>query len=302
MTDMALEVAKRQALMKTLAEEFRRRAVLTTDYLTSVDFGWGPERVKDASRGIWNPRSYAATLSIVSDPHGEYDDGPHEGSLFRYAYERRPEGQDPLGGSNSKLREAMRLGLPIVMLRKVADAQFVPVMPVYVVHDEPRQRRFLLALDEGQRTLPDSSVLDAEATRYWRRVTADRLNSGVFRSLVLTAYGLKCAICGLGVPELIVATRIGSDRDGAPSPSAAHGLSLCALHDAAYRSQLLAVSPDFQVHLSAALLTPETAHLRIGAGHESETPRIRLPARRRDWPDSDRLAQDFDSYLSTHAA
>jgi putative restriction endonuclease len=105
----------------------------------------GPGTDQGHQQGISNPSTYAATLTIVSDPDGEYDDGDHGDSLYRYSYEKRPEGQDPRGGSNAKLREAMRLGLPIVMLRKVADGRFVPVMPVYVVKEEPEHKRFLLA-------------------------------------------------------------------------------------------------------------------------------------------------------------
>lgn len=75
--------------MHTLAAEFARNAVLRRSYLGSVDVGWGPERLIDASKGIWNPRSYAATLTIISDPDSEYDDGDHADSLYRYSYEKR---------------------------------------------------------------------------------------------------------------------------------------------------------------------------------------------------------------------
>jgi putative restriction endonuclease len=122
--DLFHELSKRESLMHALATEFAQNAVLTSRWLSRVDFGWGPERVKDVSKGIWNPSAYAATLTIVSDPQGRYDDGDHGDSLYRYSYETRPAGQDPRGGSNAKLREAMRLGLPIVMLRKVADGKF----------------------------------------------------------------------------------------------------------------------------------------------------------------------------------
>ena len=110
--DLSVEFSKREALMHALATEFAQNAVLTSKWLGRVDFGFGPERVKDVGKGIWNPSSYAGTLTIVSDPDSEYDDGDHGDSLYRYSYEKRPAGQDPLGGSNNKLREAMRLGLP----------------------------------------------------------------------------------------------------------------------------------------------------------------------------------------------
>lgn len=60
----------------------------------------------------------------------------------------------------------MKFGLPIVMLRKVAGGQFVPIMPVYVVKEEPEHKRFLLALDESLRFLPGPAHLTEEQRRY----------------------------------------------------------------------------------------------------------------------------------------
>ena len=104
-----------------LVTEFAQNAVLTSRWLGRVDFGFGPERVKDVGKGIWNPSSYAGTLTIVSDADIDYNDGDHGDSLYRYSHEKRLAGQDPRGGSNTKPREAMRLGLPIVMLRKISE-------------------------------------------------------------------------------------------------------------------------------------------------------------------------------------
>lgn len=66
----SLEFSKREALMHALAIEFAQNAVLTSKWLGRVDFGFGPERVKDVGKGIWNPSTYAGTLTIVSDPPG----------------------------------------------------------------------------------------------------------------------------------------------------------------------------------------------------------------------------------------
>src|SRR4029077_10978518 len=124
-------------------------------------------------------------------------------SLYRYSYERRPAGQDPGGGSNNKLREAMRLGLPIVMLRKVYDGRFVPVMPVFVVKEEPEHRRFLIALDESLRFLPDPAHLTEDQRRYLARVVRQRTHQSECRARVLGAYELKCAVCDLKKTRLL---------------------------------------------------------------------------------------------------
>ena len=49
--DLSEEFSKREALMHALASEFAQKAVLTSSWLSRVDFGWGPERVKDVSKG-----------------------------------------------------------------------------------------------------------------------------------------------------------------------------------------------------------------------------------------------------------
>lgn len=296
---MSLERAKREALMYAIAAEFGSNAVLTTNWLTSVDFGWGPERLKDISKGIWNPTSYAATLTIVSDPDSEYDDGDHGNSLYRYSYEKRRPHQDPGGGSNAKLREAMRLGLPIVMLRKVADARFVPIMPVYVVKEEPEHERFLLAVDESLRFLPDPAHLDEDQRRYAARVTRERMHQPEFRSRVLLAYQRRCAVCDLMKTRLLDAAHITPDSALDGWPIVSNGLALCKIHHAAYDSNILGISPDYRVHINPQVLAEvDGPMLKYGLQQMDQRP-LRVPSRSSQRPDRDRLAQRFDDFRNT---
>jgi len=294
--DLSEEFSKREALMHALASEFAQKAVLTSSWLSRVDFGWGPERVKDVSKGIWNPSSYAATLTIVSDPNGEYDDGDHGDSLYRYSYERRPPGQDPRGGSNAKLREAMQLGLPVVMLRKVAGGKFVPVMPVYVVKEEPERRRFLLALDESLRFLPDPSHLTEDQRRYAERVVRQRMHQPEFRSRVLGAYELKCAVCDLRKAPLLDAAHITADTEDTGLPVVTNGLALCKIHHAAYDENILGISPDYIVHINRQVLTEiDGPMLKYGLQQMDQRP-LWVPRRVVEKPDRDRLAARFDVF------
>lgn len=299
MVDLPLEFSKREALMHALAEEFSQRAVLSSKWLSRVDFGWGPERVKDIGKGIWNPASYAATLTIVSDPESEYDDGDHGDSLYRYSYEKRPEGQDPMGGSNTKLREAMRLGLPIIMLRKVADGRFVPVMPVYVVKEEPQHKRFLLALDESLRFLPDPAHLTEDQRRYAQRVVKQRMHQAEFRSRVLSAYQLACTVCELKKAPLLDAAHITRDSEAEGLPVTTNGLALCKIHHAAYDEKILGISPDYVVHINPrVLLEIDGPMLKYGLQEMDRRP-LWLPRRSQDRPDRDRLAVRFDEFSRT---
>lgn len=296
MASLAEEHLKRDALMHSLAMEFGQNAVLTSKWLSRVDFGWGPERIKDIGKGIWNPSSYAATLTIVSDPASEYDDGDHGGSLYRYSYEKPRAGQPPGGGSNTKLREAMRLQLPIVMLRKVADARFVPIMPVYVVKEEPEHKRFLLALDEGLRFLPDPAHLTEDQRRYADRVVRQRMHQPEFRSRVLGAYHHRCAVCELKKTPLLDAAHITSDTDDQGLPVVTNGLSLCKIHHAAYDENILGISPDYVVHINSEVLVEVDGPMLKHGLQEMDRRGLWVPTRLNDRPDRDRLSARFDEF------
>lgn len=296
MIDPSEELSKREALMHTLATEFAGTTALTRQWLTRVDFGWGPERIVDISKGIWNPSTYSATLTIVSDPRSEYDDGDHGESLYRYSYEKRPAGQDPRGGSNAKLREAMRLGLPIVMLRKVADGQFVPIMPVYVVKEEPEHRRFLLALDESLRFLPDPAHLTEDQRRYAERVVRQRMHQPEFRARVLGAYESRCAVCVLKKVPLLDAAHITADAAGDGLPVVPNGLALCKIHHAAYDENILGISPDYTVHINSEVLAEIDGPMLKYGLQQMDRRTLWVPKRPAEKPDRDRLAARFDGF------
>lgn len=282
--------------MHALASEFAGSTALSRTWLSRVDFGWGPERLIDSSKGIWNPRSYAATLTIISDPDSEYDDGDHGDSLYRYSYEKRPAGQDPRGGSNAKLREAMDLDLPLVMLRKVAGGQFVPIMPVFVVKDEPEHRRFLLALDESLRFLPDPANLTEPQRRYAEQVVRRRMHQPEFRSRVLGAYEAKCAVCLLKKVPLLDAAHITADAHGDGLPVVTNGLALCKIHHAAYDENILGISPDYVVLINEEVLLEVDGPMLMYGLQQMDRRPLWVPPRRVQQPDKDRLAKRFEVF------
>ncbi|WP_406030477.1 hypothetical protein OG801_18825 [Nocardioides sp. NBC_00163] len=290
------ELTKREALMQALAEKFAQSAVLKREWLSRVDFGFGTERIIDTSKGIWNPSAYAATLTIISDPQSEYDDGDHDDFLYRYSYEKRPAGQDPRGGSNAKLRDAMRLRLPVIMLRKVDKGQFVPIMPVYVIKDEPENQRFLLTLDESLRFLTDPAVLSPEERRYAERTTRQRLHQPVFRARILDAYERQCAVCTLKKAPLLDAAHITEDSFEHGVPVVTNGMALCKIHHAAYDEKILGISPDYVVHINPDVLAEVDGPMLKHGLQEMDRRPLLLPARRHDHPDRDRLAARFDAF------
>jgi putative restriction endonuclease len=78
-----------------------------------------------------------------------------------------------------------------------------------------------------------------------------RVNQGFFRAAVLAAYGVRCCITGLSIPELLNASHIipwALDIKNRTNPR--NGLCLNAIHDRAFDCGLLTVATDFTVKVS----------------------------------------------------
>jgi len=78
-----------------------------------------------------------------------------------------------------------------------------------------------------------------------------RINQGFFRAAVLAAYGNRCCITGLSIPQLLNASHIvpwSVDVKNRTNPR--NGLCLNAIHDRAFDCGLLTVTPDLRVRLS----------------------------------------------------
>jgi hypothetical protein len=72
-----------------------------------------------------------------------------------------------------------------------------------------------------------------------------------FRQSILNAYGVRCCISGINVPQLLVASHIkpwGDFPDDRLNPC--NGLCLSSIHDAAFDAGLITLDKDFRVVLS----------------------------------------------------
>jgi len=97
-------------------------------------------------------------------------------------------------------------------------------------------------VEEGQE-LPEGMSREA--------LVRTRVNQGFFRAAVLAAYGARCCITGLSIPQLLTASHIvpwSVDIKNRTNPR--NGLCLNALHDRAFDCGLLTVTPDLKVKLS----------------------------------------------------
>jgi putative restriction endonuclease len=289
------EIALRQRIMRGLDEHLAASGgTITRAELEDFPFGSGERRrLADRSRGIWNPRDLRATLSVISNPKGPYDDRPQEGGLFRYAY--RAGSTD---GDNRKLRQAYALGLPIILLRTIVAGLFMPVYPVYVLGDDFARREFVLALDEGLRFVSDPENPREEEQRYAARIAWQRLHQPEFRVRVLRAYEGRCTVCRLGHKGLLDAAHIIGDRIEGGQPVVPNGLSLCKIHHAAYDRDLLGITGDGEVRINARLLEEIDGPMLRHGLQEMHRRAIVPPRRREDRPDAERLDIRFQRFLA----
>jgi putative restriction endonuclease len=261
--------------------------------LEALQIGDQTRRIIDHSKGIWNPRDLLATLSIVSSPDGGYSDTQVSESLFAYDYQR-----DTTAGDNVKMRKALELGLPIVLLRKIKDGVYVPVFPAYVIADDAANRRFMIALDASLKTVADPLDLKPIERVYAERALKQRLHQPEFRGRVMYAYQQRCTVCMLKHGRLLDAAHIIGDDKIHGVPSVDNGLSLCKIHHAAYDANLLGITPDYVVHINSELMDEIDGPMLLHGLQEMNGRGLTLPKRRADRPSKERLAERFEEFKS----
>jgi putative restriction endonuclease len=290
-------VATAEPLRDTIIASVMDRAAKNGGFVTRADLTYvpvpsgEPRRAIDASRGIWNPRDMDATLSVVSSPTGPYADREIEGGLFHYSYRA-----GSVNGDNTKLRRALELGVPIILLRKVQDGVFVPHAPVYVVADLRDRREFLLALDENARLLPSEFEVTHQRS-YVERLVRQRLHQADFRGRVIAAYETRCAVCCIRHGQLLDAAHITPDSDEQGLPYVSNGLSLCKIHHAAFDSDLLGISPQYEIQIAHKLLDEVDGPMLLHGLQEMHGTSLTVPSRKKDKPDRERLADRYSKFL-----
>jgi len=285
------ELDVRRSAMAYLADVMASSGgVVTRAELEAFRYGGEQLKLIDTGRGIRNPRQLSATLSILSQPKGPYDDVATEDGLLRYAYR---EGS-PDAGDNRKLRQAAELGVPLVLLQGIAPGVFVPTFPVYIVADDPVGRYVEIAVDENLRFLADTTPT-ADTREYAERLTRLRLHQPVFRARVLRAYERACAICRLKHVDLLDAAHILSDAEGG-QPVIPNGLSLCKIHHAAFDRGILGVRPDYVVQVRPDVLLEVDGPMLKHGIQDVHGWHLELPKRISERPDRDLLAQRYDAF------
>lgn len=289
-----------------------RRLSSLQPHLTSVDLSKGFEfegqRVPlvNPQRGIFKPRQLRHLLSIrtVFPRPGArvwYDDQRqvHQ-QIFQsaesvdYAF----MGNDPAAADNRWLREAMESRIPIIYFIGTAPGIFIAVMPVFI--DGWDSAALKAKVGFGDALISKRGVAEdiAPAKRYALSLVQTRLHQATFREAVITAYGGRCALSGLPEPLLLDAAHIIADRDEhLGQPIVPNGIPLSKIHHAAFDAHLIGISPDYRLHVSDRLMEQRDGPL-LEALKQLNGRAMHLPAREKDRPDRDRLAQRFEEFTA----
>lgn len=268
-------------------------------------------QVMDFNRGIWNPAQLSSTLSVVSDAHEggriwgangrTYSDQINMVSgLLEYSF----QDGDPSKGHNAKLRNSIRTGMPIIVLRKYGPNFYVPIFPSYVVGEDLDREIVLIAMEDSLRSAFEVGASDALDKKYVERLVKQRVHQPMFRARVMRAYTLPsiagpsrptCAVCHLQHATLLDAAHIVADsHDG--EARVTNGIALCKIHHAAYDQNLVGISGDYRVHVDLDLLEEIDGPMLTHGFQGLHLKELNLPIRKADWPCKEDLDFRFESF------
>jgi putative restriction endonuclease len=253
----------------------------------------------------------AAALCLVTAPPktgaaAPYEDGLDE-ATNRFVYHYRTAHGSSLRAiqaaeaDNASLRAAVDLAVPLIYFHGIAPSQYAVVAPVFVVADDPSRRVVELeaALFVGDARELGSAQLAPDGPdlrRYATREALVRLHQQKFRTLVLRAYGGRCAICALREASLLQAAHILEDRDPRGAATVVNGIAMCAIHHLAYDRNVMGIDPGGGVHIADRLLREiDGPMLRTGLQgfHGAQ---ILRPRRLAEHPDPGRLEVRYEAF------
>jgi putative restriction endonuclease len=236
------------------------------------------------------------TVPVVEGRNRPYADELRPDGLLGYRY----RGTDPAHRDNAGLRLAMARRVPLIYLYGVVPGQYMPVWPVYIVHDDPTTLTFSVAVEEAQfvehPAAPPSDPLTDARRAYLTVLTQRRLHQQGFRERVLRAYQERCAVCHLRRRELLTAAHILPDNHPHGDPVVSNGIALCTLHHVAFDRYILGIRPDLTIELSVGLLREQDGPMLLHGLQGFHGSRIITPHATRLKPNPEFLAERYELF------
>ncbi len=249
-------------------------------------------------QGIWKPKVLELPISITTIINGPYNDSDEDNGIFIYRY----RGNDPNHYANVGLRKLMVRKIPLIYFHQIETNRYLVTWPVYLVGENKNNLSFIVVADNIVQTADiDVNTISEKQVEYRRSYSTilakQRIHQNSFRERVLTAYNEQCTFCKLKHRELLDAAHIISDKEKEGQPIVANGLSLCKIHHAAFDTNILGVSPNYDIKVRNDILEEvDGPMLKYGLQSLNEK-KIILPCNKTDWPDQDRLSTRYNKFL-----
>lgn len=254
--------------------------------------------LRNRYKGIWKPRQLSAALSFTTafrKPGQErpYEDGVGDDGMLRYKW----NGDDSDHADNRALRAAWQQRKPLIWFHGVAQGMYQPIFPTYLIDEEVNEKQFAFTLDGLQDFIPGSATERNIRKAYAKQEILRRVHQPVFRSMVLTAYEGRCAVCSLAHTELLDAAHIVPDHDADGIPAVRNGLAMCKIHHTAYDKSILGISPDLTVKIRTDILNEvDGPMLRYGLQERHDQRLMVIPKSRIDRPAPELLQRQWNLF------
>lgn len=288
-----MEEQIRLAAFKWLKEQTTIHGDVLPRSLLEKGFEFSGQRITlIGPQGIWKPKAFnKIPLSVTTIYNGPYEDSFNQDGFLVYRY----RGTDPLHRDNIGLREAMKKQTPLIYFHSIVPGKYMAVWPVYIIQDNPVNLSFTLAADEissVENYLFSNLIADSTENAKRNYITSTvkiRLHQKSFRERVLQAYKEQCAFCRLKHVELLDAAHIISDGELMGDPIVTNGLSLCKIHHAAFDSNIVGITPDYEIKVREDILYETDGPMLKHGIQELQNQKIILPYSKNLWPDQERL-------------
>lgn len=260
-------------------------------------------------RGIFKPRQMSSLLSIKTvvprAGRGVWYDDQRDAHQQIYGGQETVSysfmGEDADAADNRLLKHACDAKIPVVYFLGVSPGFYRILMPTFLDEWDPASLKVGLSFgnisfDQAQAEIDLAPPRDDIQRRYTMNVVKRRLHQDAFRQVVISAYKGRCAFSNLPIPSLLDAAHIVADNDELRGqPIVSNGLPLSKIHHAAFDTHLIGVDPDYKIHISKKLLFERDGPL-LDALKDLNGTTLRLPLRKQDFPDRERLKIRFNDY------
>lgn len=131
-----------------------------------------------------------------------------------------------------------------------------------------------------EKFLPNKKEIDNYIGQTRDYVVKTRVNQNVFRQIILSNYSEQCAISGINIPEILIASHIVPwSKNSKERLNPSNGICLSPLYDASFDKGLIGIKIDYEIIFSKRLKTESHQKFYDIFFKPYENQKIRLPER-----------------------